>query len=46
MNTGELLGAVVQSGMSASSNDRMKNSLGGKLRGIFDCREYRLFLIR
>jgi uncharacterized membrane protein YebE (DUF533 family) len=29
MNISELLGAVVQSGMSPSSNDRMKNSLGG-----------------
>lgn len=29
MNIGELLGAVVQSGMSPSSGDRMKNSLGG-----------------
>lgn len=29
MNIGELLGAMVQSGMSASSADRMKNSLGG-----------------
>ncbi len=29
MNIGELLGAMVQSGMSASSNNRMKNSLGG-----------------
>ena len=33
MNISELLGAMVQSGMSASSNDRMKNSLGG---GILD----------
>lgn len=29
MNVSDLLGAVVQSGMSPSSNDRMKNSLGG-----------------
>ena len=29
MNIGELLGAVVQAGMSPSSNDRMRNSLGG-----------------
>jgi len=28
MNIGELLGAMVQSGMSPSSNDRMKKSLG------------------
>lgn len=33
MNIGELLGAMVQSGMSASSNDRIKNSLGG---GVMD----------
>lgn len=29
MNIGELLGAMVQSGMSTSSSDRMKKSLGG-----------------
>ena len=29
MNIGELLGAIVQTGMSPSSNDRMRNSLGG-----------------
>jgi uncharacterized membrane protein YebE (DUF533 family) len=29
MNINDLLGAMVQSGMSASSNQRMKNSLGG-----------------
>jgi uncharacterized membrane protein YebE (DUF533 family) len=29
MNIGELLGAMVQSGMSPSSSDRMRNSLGG-----------------
>lgn len=29
MKVGELLGAMVQSGLSASSHDRMKNSLGG-----------------
>ncbi len=29
MNIGDLLGAMVQSGMSSSSGDRMKNSLGG-----------------
>jgi type II secretory ATPase GspE/PulE/Tfp pilus assembly ATPase PilB-like protein len=29
MNIGELLGAMVQTGMSPSSNSRMKNSLGG-----------------
>ena len=29
MNIGELLGAMVQTGMSPSSNGRMKNSLGG-----------------
>lgn len=29
MNIKDLLGAMVQSGMSASSNDRIKNSLGG-----------------
>lgn len=29
MNVGELLGAMVQAGMSPSSNDRMRNSLGG-----------------
>ena len=29
MNIGELLGAMVQTGMSPSSNERMKNSLGG-----------------
>ena len=29
MNISDLLGAVAQSGMSPSSNDRMKNSLGG-----------------
>ncbi len=29
MNISELLGAMVQSGMSASSNDRMRNALGG-----------------
>ena len=29
MNISELLGAMVQSGMSASSSDRIKNSLGG-----------------
>lgn len=29
MNIGELLGAVVQSGMTSSSTDRLKNSLGG-----------------
>jgi hypothetical protein len=29
MNIGELLGAMVQSGMAPSSNKRMKNSLGG-----------------
>ena len=34
MNIGELLGAMVQSGMSASSTDRMKNSLGGG--GVLD----------
>ncbi len=34
MNIGELLGAVVQAGMSPSSNDRMKNSLGGG--GVLD----------
>ena len=34
MNIGELLGAMVQSGMSSSSNDRMKNSLGGG--GVLD----------
>ncbi len=33
MNISELLGGLVQSGMSASSNDRMKNSLGG---GVLD----------
>jgi len=33
MNITELLGGLVQSGMSASSNDRMKNSLGG---GVLD----------
>ncbi len=36
MNIGELLGAMVQSGMSASSNDRMKNSLGSGGGGIAD----------
>ena len=34
MNIGELLGAMVQSGMSASSSERMKNSLGGG--GVLD----------
>ena len=34
MNIGEPLGAMVQSGMSSSSNDRMKNSLGGG--GVLD----------
>ncbi|MBN2381285.1 tellurite resistance TerB family protein [bacterium] len=29
MNISEILGAMVQSGMSASSQDRLKNSLGG-----------------
>jgi len=29
MNIGELLGAMVQTGMSPSSGERMKNSLGG-----------------
>jgi len=29
MNIGEILGAMVQSGMSASSGNRIKNSLGG-----------------
>jgi hypothetical protein len=29
MNIGELLGAMVQSGMTPSSGERMKNSLGG-----------------
>ena len=29
MDIGKLLGAMVQSGMSASSHDRLKNSLGG-----------------
>ena len=29
MNIGELLGAMVQTGMSPSSSDRMRNSLGG-----------------
>ena len=29
MNIGELLGAMVQTGMSRSSGERMKNSLGG-----------------
>ena len=29
MNIGELLGAMVQTGMSSSSNARLKNSLGG-----------------
>ncbi|MHB8138875.1 MAG: tellurite resistance TerB family protein [Smithellaceae bacterium] len=29
MNIGELLGAMVQTGMSPSSSERMKNSLGG-----------------
>lgn len=29
MNISEVLGAMVQSGMSASSNDRIKNALGG-----------------
>ncbi|HPV51537.1 MAG TPA: tellurite resistance TerB family protein, partial [Smithella sp.] len=29
MNIGELLGAMVQTGMSPSSSARMKNSLGG-----------------
>lgn len=33
MNIGELLGAVVQAGMSPSSNERIKNSLGG---GVLD----------
>lgn len=30
MNIGEILGAVVQAGMSPSTTDRMKHSLGGK----------------
>ncbi len=29
MNIGEILGALVQAGMSQSSSDRMRNSLGG-----------------
>ena len=29
MNISDLLGAMVQSGMSPSSGDRMKNALGG-----------------
>ncbi|MEN6509507.1 MAG: hypothetical protein ABFD63_12120 [Smithella sp.] len=29
MNIGELLGAMVQTGMSPSSGERIKNSLGG-----------------
>ena len=29
MNMGELLGAMVQTGMAPSSSDRMRNSLGG-----------------
>lgn len=29
MNIGEFLGAMVQTGMSPSSSERMKNSLGG-----------------
>ncbi|MBN1625161.1 MAG: hypothetical protein JW944_01440 [Deltaproteobacteria bacterium] len=29
MNIGELLGAMVQTGMSPSTNNRLKNSLGG-----------------
>ena len=29
MNIAELLGAMVQTGMSPSSSDRMRNSLGG-----------------
>ena len=29
MKISDLLGAVVQSGMTRSSNDRMKNSMGG-----------------
>jgi hypothetical protein len=40
MKISDLLGAVLQSGMTPSSNDRMKNSMGGgsvldKLAGMF-----------
>jgi len=40
MKISDLLGAVVQSGMTESSNDRMQTSLGGggileKLAGMF-----------
>jgi len=44
MNIGELLGAMVQTGMSPSSSARMKNSLGGgkELDSLKDMRRIQL----
>jgi len=33
MSLSEILGSIIQSGMTASSNDRLRNSLGGGSRG-------------
>lgn len=33
MSLSEILGSIIQAGMTASSNDRLRNSLGGGSRG-------------